>query len=342
MTASSANRGSASARRSRGLSQAPSSARVCPSSACAAASATAAASRPGAPAGRPTRFAKHVTPVPLGVAGMQQHDRRRDVGVGDPRLVGRLAAEAIGPVHHVGGRGVGDGAIPRAWRPQSRVSAGRSGQHGHRVGGLEIAGMAAVPGVEPIDDLGRQLLAGALDQHPPAPEPEGQRLRDPQQRGRGIGGDRAVARGLADGDPDGHQRLAQGAVPVVAGGVDDRHLVVAVDRARAVELEDLADPAHAVLVQLGGPQRAHAAAADHGDALGQQRQDLLVAHRRRLEEQAVDNQDAVAGASADPQQVAESDRRQDRGSRKESLDLRARQTRPHEHEVARHRRISLS
>ena len=67
-----------------------------------------------------------------------------------------------------------------------------------------------------------------------------------------------------------------------------RHLVVAVDPAGGVGLEDPPDADHAQGVEFRGPQRAHAGPAYDWHAGLDQRQQLLVADRRIAIEQAVD------------------------------------------------------
>ena len=73
--------------------------------------------------------------------------------------------------------------------------------------------------------------------------------------------------------------------------MDHRDLVVVLELAVAIRLEDAADAAHAERMQLGGAQRAHAGAAEHVDALGHRPQDLLVPDREHALEVAVDDAD---------------------------------------------------
>ena len=73
--------------------------------------------------------------------------------------------------------------------------------------------------------------------------------------------------------------------------MDDRHLVVVLEEVVAKRGEDLADAAPAEVLELGGPQRAHAGAAEHMHALRHRPEDLLVPDRRHLMEVAVDDAD---------------------------------------------------
>src|SRR5690606_32002472 len=74
------------------------------------------------------------------------------------------------------------------------------------------------------------------------------------------------------------------------------------------------DADHAEGRELGGAQRAHAGAAEHGDAAGQGPQDLLVPYRGNLVEVAVDDADHARRVRLDQAvDVALADRRQYHG-----------------------------
>ena len=73
--------------------------------------------------------------------------------------------------------------------------------------------------------------------------------------------------------------------------MDDGYLIVVFELAVAEGLEDATDPAHAKSVQFSGAQRAHARAAEDGNALGNRPQDLLVPDRRGAGEISVDDSD---------------------------------------------------
>ena len=92
--------------------------------------------------------------------------------------------------------------------------------------------------------------------------------------------------------------------------MDHRDLVVVLELAVPIRLEDAADADHAEGMQLGGAQRAHAGAAEHVDALGHRPQDLLVPDREHAFEVPVDDPDRLRPALRDPVDVPLGDRRQ--------------------------------
>ena len=92
--------------------------------------------------------------------------------------------------------------------------------------------------------------------------------------------------------------------------MDDGHLIVVFELAVAEGLEDATDPAHAKSVQFSGAQRAHARAAEDGNALGNRPQDLLVPDRRGAGEISVDDSDRPRSPLRGAINVALGDRRQ--------------------------------
>ena len=120
-----------------------------------------------------------------------------------------------------------------------------------------------------------------------------------------------VALGRGQGRADVDHGLGQREVAGLGRPVDHRDLVVVLELAVAIRLEDAADAAHAERMQLGGAQRAHAGAAEHVDALGHRPQDLLVPDREHALEVAVDDADRARPLLRHAIDVALGDRRQD-------------------------------
>ena len=101
----------------------------------------------------------------------------------------------------------------------------------------------------------------------------------PTSAARLAGADDARRLGLGQGRANVHHRLGQGEIAGFGRAVDDRDLVVILELAVAIGLEDPADAVHAERMQLGRPQSPHAGAAEHVHALGHRPQDLLVPDR---------------------------------------------------------------
>ena len=101
--------------------------------------------------------------------------------------------------------------------------------------------------------------------------------------------------------------------------MDDGHLVlvledlvsVGLEDAGPIRLEDPADASHAKGGELGGPQGAHACAAEDVYPLGHGPEDLLVPHGRHVLEVPVHDADGAGTvAHGNPVDVALLDRRQ--------------------------------
>ena len=107
----------------------------------------------------------------------------------------------------------------------------------------------------------------------------------------------------------------------------DGHFVVVFQFAAGIGCVHLAVPAHAENLQLGRTQRAHARAANHGHALFQRKQHLLVPDRADLFEHAVDDGDAIAAPGLFLHQqvhITHGHGRQEAGTGQQGLCLRQR------------------
>jgi len=118
-------------------------------------------------------------------------------------------------------------------------------------------------------------------------------------------------------DPQVHQRLGQR--PAV-GALGEGDFVVGVEYSAAIVAVDLADADHAVGVELGGAQGAHAGRADDGDVLVEGGEDLLVPDRRAVVPQSIEDQHGVAGVQREAEEVAVLDGRVDGRGREQLLD----------------------
>ena len=80
--------------------------------------------------------------------------------------------------------------------------------------------------------------------------------------------------------PDVDHRFRRREVADLGGTVQDGHFIVVFERAIAERLENTADAPHAEAVQFRRAQRAHAGAAEDGNALGDRPQNFLMPDRR--------------------------------------------------------------
>ena len=137
-----------------------------------------------------------------------------------------------------------------------------------------------------------------------------QRLGGTDELVAGQGIDYAAALGGLQRRADVDHRLAEANVAHLFRTVDQRDLVVVLQPSAAIILENAADAAHAEAVQFGRAQRAHARRAEHGDALGDGPQDLLVPDGRLPVEETVDDADRPRPSARSRVEFALVDRRE--------------------------------
>ena len=118
------------------------------------------------------------------------------------------------------------------------------------------------------------------------------------------------------------QRQGQRQIVHVGGAMNQGNLVIALDPAAPIPLEDAAQPDHAVWLQLQRPQCAHGRSAQHPPARLEQLQDLALPHRRGVVEHPVDDQHLPRWFAAQGVEIAKADRREEFGVGADTTRLR--------------------
>ncbi len=160
-------------------------------------------------------------------------------------------------------------------------------------------------------DLGRRKAEspGVGEEAVPAPFRVEAELGSLEQS-HGLGrSDMACLNGGAHAIAQVHHRGRGGDISALRRAVRDRDLVIVVEDAAGEVAEDRADSDHSEGMELGGAQRAHAAAPVDGHAAVDREQYLLVPDRRDALEQAVDHGDRARPLLHGPIDVAHLHRR---------------------------------